>query len=80
MAKILLTLLTIFCIYTSPVQRTFAQETVQQETVVQEEESTLADTIQEEEKKISFGAILVATVTPALLVVIAYLMIKEFKL
>ena len=62
----------------------FAQETgntTTTSTTIEEQTTTLSDTLDSgQTKAISFGTILIAVITPLLLIIVAYLIIKTLKL
>lgn len=61
----------------------FAQETgnTTTTTTIEEQTTTLSDTLDSSQTQgVSFGTILIAVITPLLLIIIAYLLIKTLKL
>ena len=95
MKKILLTILTILIlgintpsIYaqeeTVTTEETLIEQTTEEKTTAIEEAKSLAETLNTttetvETKTLSFGTILIATLTPALFIIICYMLIKFFK-
>ena len=80
MKKLIIAILLIFGIFSTPL---IAQEDVTQENTIEVEDKTT--TLSEElnvsgsNSNIGFSSILFATLTPALLIVVAYLLIKMSK-